>query len=139
MRLVDLFEEQKPGKIAWVPPYPRLIADGSDAIVWIDITKLDRSFQQDTGFYVGPGGEGGIDDRYDRFGEWLAQGIPVKMPEVGLNWRGEIGFGNGRHRYAWMRDHGAKALPVTVPAEEADDIRRRFGTRLRATVLRAPV
>ena len=55
--------------------------------MWIDVDKLDKSWQQDKGFYITTGGGGAvIKNRYARFGEWLvAQKLPVEMPEVAWN------------------------------------------------------
>ena len=48
---------------------------------------------------------------------------------------------NGRHRFAWMRDHGAEALPVAVLKSEANEIAKLVGTNARAcrvTMLEIP-
>ena len=104
---------------------------GGDVQVMIDVAKLDASFAKDREFYVGPQGAGGISGRYERFGNWLNNGEAVGMPEVCLNDNGEVAFINGRHRFAWMRDHGVKKLPVAVPAEDAKAIQSKFGVHTR--------
>lgn len=45
-------------------------------------------------------------------------------------------FTNGRHRFAWMRDHDVEALPIAYEPNEADDLWQRFGTELRVSRLR---
>lgn len=92
----------------------------------IDVGKLDNSWSKDD-LYVGPGGQGGMAKRYAGFQDYLGTGQPVTTPEVGLGPDGEIRFGNGRHRFSVMRDLGVDTLPVTVPAEDAAEISRRFG------------
>jgi hypothetical protein len=52
------------------------------------------------------------------------------MPVVGMTGNA-ADFTNGRHRFAWMRDHGVEALPIACEPGEADDLRRRFGTAAR--------
>jgi hypothetical protein len=48
---------------------------------------------------------------------------------------------NGRHRFAWMRDHGAKTLPIAVLASEASQVAKLVGTEdriCRVTMARIP-
>ena len=54
---------------------------------------------------------------------------------VCLDQDGEISFTDGRHRFAWLRDHGLKVLPVQVPPEKALLIEARFGTTSRMSSL----
>lgn len=135
MKMRDLFErnESHGQEITWAMPK----SSGEWVPVWVDVAKLDASWRKDD-LYIGPGGEGGIRTRYPDFGRWLASAdAPVGLPEVSIGWKDEVVFGNGRHRFSWMRDHGAKAVPVMVPAERALDFETRFGTSLRRTVLAA--
>lgn len=95
--------------------------------------SLDASWSKDHGFYVSPNGGGAaIGNRYQTFGEWLKKGEPVEMPEVSYNESleykgGGVSFGNGRHRFAWLRDHGVKKIPVCVPEEQTQKINELFG------------
>lgn len=111
------------------------IREGEAMPFWVDVAKLEAAFRKDP-VYIGPGGEGGIGRRYAAFGEWLASAEePVEMSEVGLNPWGGVGFGNGRHRFCWMRDHGATAVPVIIHTEDAEEFEKRFGTSERRTIL----
>jgi hypothetical protein len=126
--LIDLIESS--GAVSWTPPKGRArdLAEGRAAVVWVDVGRFDASWARDD-LYVAPGGEGGMARRYAGFGQWLAAGeAPVEMPEVGLSYRDEIVFNNGRHRYSWLRDHGATAIPVVTETENAQAIQERFGT-----------
>jgi hypothetical protein len=115
--------------VTWVAP-----KRPQDRVVWIDVAQLDASWAKDD-LYVGPGAAGSR-RKYDRFGEWLTtENKPVEMPEVTIGYRGEIVFTNGRHRFSWMRDHGAQALPVSVPADAAEAVDNRFGTSTHQTIL----
>ena len=38
-----------------------------------------------------------------------------------------VATSDGRHRFAWLRDPGASALPICVPTEQAKIIKHRFG------------
>jgi hypothetical protein len=99
----------------------------SETLVWLDVEKINASFAKDRNFYVdGPDSKNAIGKRYDQFGEWLKRGIAVNPPEVHLNAWNEISFGNGRHRYAWMRNNGETKMPFVVPKAEAEEIVERF-------------
>jgi hypothetical protein len=124
---IDLIESA--GAITWETPKGR----HNDVPVWIDIQALDHSWAQDE-LHVGQGGEGGMKRRYDGFGRWIASAtVPVQMPEVALSHRNEVAFTNGRHRFSWLRDHGAEAMPVLVDKSQAGEFARRFGTSVRIT------
>lgn len=112
-----------------------------EIIVWVDIQKLDASWRKTPYMYVPPGGNGQQDInlyRYEKFGRWLAGFTgKVRMAMIGLD-DGEIDFVDGRHRIAWVRDHGAKAAPVVASEDYAPEIKRRFGSRARRCVVRMP-
>ena len=42
-----------------------------------------------------------------------------------------VSIHDGRHRFAWMRDHGAQALPIAAPIGEAREIRKLIGSKAR--------
>lgn len=104
----------------WVEPY---------AVVWVDVAKLEASWRQ-TLDYVGVGGTGAaIKGRYEKLGQWFALGQLVEIPSVVLD-GGEISFTDGRHRFAWFRDHGVTIMPVHVEPETAGVIKSRFGANV---------
>ncbi len=99
-----------------------------DETVWISVAKLNASWKKNHEQYIGLGGSGPvIGDRYQRFGDWLRKGEAVWIPWVGLD-NGEISFTDGRHRFAWLRDHDAKAIPIDVDPDIAGEMRGRFGS-----------
>ena len=49
------------------------------------------------------------------------------MPTIGLCDDGEVGFTDGRHRFAWLRDRGLESMPVAVSKESLEQITARFG------------
>lgn len=69
--------------------------------------------------YVGPQGEGGITGRYERFGEFQASASSIEAPTVSVDEQGRVTFGNGRHRFAYMRDNGVTQIPVAMDEESA--------------------
>jgi hypothetical protein len=116
--------------IEWIPMYP-------DPAVWISVLKLDASWRYDVPYYVGEraiGPGNGDPSRYKRFGEWIREGHQIWMPHVGFT-RTYICFSDGRHRFAWLRDHGVRALPVTVSPDIEAELKKRFGTKSRISRL----
>ena len=137
MRLHHLFEDAVQGSmtIEWVKPRGR----EHYPVVWVDVAKLDAAWAADRNFYVGTEGSlNGIKGRYPRFDAWVREGHPVEMSEVGFDSHpsNRPFFTNGRHRYSWMRDHGAQALPVETNPERAEEFAARYGSTLRTTVVK---
>lgn len=103
-----------------------------DAIVWLDVASVEASFSMDREHYVGVGGlSAGQRGRYDNIGKLIQSCRPVWMPHLSLDDGGAVCFTDGRHRFAWVRDHGASAIPVTTNPDEAVQLATRFGTSLR--------
>ena len=100
-----------------------------DVVVWVDVTAFDAAWR-DTDQWVGPGGAGGQDKRYAKFGAWFAEGHSVDMCNIWLT-DGEIGFTNGRHRFSWLRDRGVAAMPMQIGPDSAVDFTRRVGSSSR--------
>jgi hypothetical protein len=102
--------------------------------VHVDVGKVENSFARDEGSHVGPGGKGGIPGRYEEFQRFLHQarteGTPIEQPRLALSEStGAVAFANGRHRFAVLRDMGAKTIPVTVPLRDARKIQERYGVK----------
>ena len=70
---------------------------------------------------------------YKRGGRFLSEfagKLDLYVPTASLV-DGKVEFTDGRHRFAWLRDHGLTALPVEVGAECEAAYRRCFETDLR--------
>lgn len=107
-----------------------------EPVVWLDIAKVEASFARTGDHYVGKGGSGaGQPSRFANIGRHFRSGRPMWMPHLGLDENLLISFTDGRHRFAWVRDHGAAAIPVTTSLEEEQELLRRFGSTLRETIL----
>ena len=123
-------------KIVWKPTSPPSHAE-PDAVVWVDVQKLDTSWQHDTGYYIGAGGTGRTTkERYDQWRQWFMEWDAIEMSSVFIGENGIVAFNDGRHRFAWARDHGMEVLPVGVSAEQVAEFRSRFGTRRRTSIIR---
>lgn len=101
-----------------------------EKLVTIDARAFDRAFSRETGFYVGPQGAGGIGEgagsRYSRFDDYLSSHDSFQVSEVGVQSDGSVGFTNGRHRYAVLRDRGMSRIPVAMDAQSIE-FARRYG------------
>lgn len=93
--------------------------------------------------YVGFAGENGIRGKYTGVDDFVRSDKgALYMPKAGIySPEGNTGqkivyILDGRHRFAWMRDHGARALPVRTPADEAHEIAELVGTKLRVCRVR---
>jgi len=109
--------------------------------VWIDVQKLDAMLPFASNMHhVRFAGENGIGGKYTGVDEFVrshkrkALSVPwvkieracEKHPDQDI-----VYIINGRHRFAWMRDHGAQSLPVGALVSEADEIVRLVGTKNR--------
>jgi hypothetical protein len=104
-------------------------------VVPVEPGRFDPCWEAGDGaYYVGPDGRGGNPGRYTRFGTWYHGSGPgdrrgrfVRMPEAGLvRPGGGPTFQDGRHRYAWLRDHGFAVVPMVVWPHDAEAFRARF-------------
>lgn len=103
-----------------------------DAVVWLDVAKADAAWKRDADYYI-PIGAPENHHRYREFGTWLLRANRVVwMPHVTL-WRGQLSFTDGRHRFAWIRDHGADAMPVTTDPADAKKLSAKLGSAARIT------
>jgi hypothetical protein len=119
--------------------------------VWIDVWKLDALLPLASNMgHVRFAGENGIRGKYAGVDQFVrrARRTPIIMPPAQIEHvckehpdRDIVYLFNGRHRFAWMRDHGAKALPVAVLESEASQVAELVGTDARVcrvTMLEIP-
>src|SRR5437016_472181 len=89
---------------------------GNDRVVWVIVRKIDKAWRNDPvpGYYIPHGA------CYEHpFRDWLERGSHKErawMPHIGFY--GFVSFVDGRHRFAWCRDHGVKAMPVSVESKK---------------------
>lgn len=60
------------------------------------------------------------------------------MPCISLDDAGQVQFIDGRHRFAWVRDHGAVALPVATSPDQSDRVHTLFGSDFETCQIDAP-
>lgn len=109
-------------EVSWV----KSTRGANDDVVTLSTDEFDQAFSKDPGFYVGKHGAGSaIGGRYAGVQEFLKKGEPIEMPEVTVGNDGSVGFTNGRHRYAVMRDMGVP-VKATMSSDSARNA-RKFG------------
>lgn len=72
-------------------------------------------------------------EKFPKVGKRFLAGEPMWMPEVCVETDGGLSFRDGRHRYLWMREHGALSMEVAVARSQAKAVRRLCGTRRRTS------
>ena len=110
----------------------------NDELVQVKVPLFDAAFKLAPDTYIGHGGVGQIKNRYQRFGVFFNGGVDpdlhieveptdtIEASEVVVTDTGRVEFINGRHRYAWLRDHGVKNLPVCMDKESVANA-KKFG------------
>ena len=94
-------------------------------LVKLHTNELDRLFSKNKDFYIGAGGtENAIKGRYDKFGDFIQNSPTLEIPQIEVTSDGKINFGNGRHRYAWLRDHGIQEMPVAMTTKSMQNSKR---------------
>ncbi|MBR8282515.1 hypothetical protein [Burkholderia vietnamiensis] len=101
-----------------------------DPVVWVAVDRLDAAWRGSVD-YVGVGGRGSNQPgKYEAVGNFLRRAIgtcPIFIPTISLV-DGTVVFTDGRHRFAWLRDHGLRALSVEVGKASVDACLACFGT-----------
>ncbi len=119
--------EYKPFADGWEDEAP-------DAVVWVDVAAVDQAWRL-TDQYIVPGGANGQDDRYAGVGRWFAANRHCRMMDATFD-EGHISFVDGRHRFAWLRDHGVESVPIQVAPGLQDEFHAGFQAKTLATILR---
>ncbi len=117
---------------SWDIGYRR--APDADVRVWIDIDAFDRCwFLSDQYIEVPSDASDNQPEKFAKAGKRFLAGEPMWMPEVCVETDGPLSFRDGRHRYLWMREHGALSMEVAVAKSQAKAVRRLCGTRRRTS------
>ena len=99
-------------------------------LVKINIPNFDKAWKNGSSSnqYIGPGGQGGqggIKGRYEKFGNWLnTANEQIQASTVGVDSDGSVSFYNGRHRYCYLRDHGAPTIKVAMDPDSIKNAKR---------------
>lgn len=108
----DLVAVTPHGNVPFVP-HPSSKNRRSDVTMMVDTHALDRAWSKDGDFYIGRD-EKGIEGRRAGVVRFLGTKQPLQASRVGFDETGRAMFGDGRHRFATLRDHGADKMAITV-------------------------
>ena len=85
---------------------------------FVNTDKFDEAFKKNKDQYIGPGGTGNIiGERYKGVGEYLKNAKSMRASEAYVKKDGNVIFGDGRHRFAYLRDSGLKKIPMSLDKE----------------------
>lgn len=101
-----------------------------ETTIVVDPKKIDESWKKVEDEYLPPSGDGKSEVPGRRAGveAFLKKEKPVEASRMIIH-DGEVSFIDGRHRMAVMRDRGESRMAVTVPKEQANEFKRRFGAK----------
>jgi hypothetical protein len=100
----------------------------SYTMIIVSVEAVDRDLRKDPDFYVGSGGKGEMPNKIKEFLDYLITGKPIQPPIASVSpSTAMLTFGNGRHRFAVLRDLGLAVIPLLVPHEEAEAIHAKYG------------
>lgn len=112
-------------EIDWIPS-----PNETDIPILVSVPLIEEKWRLDVSYYIGPGGSGKpIEDRYQRIDVWLSENNQIWMPAMCLDENLNPSFTDGRHRFAWCRDHGINELKIVVPADEVEIFSRLYGAQ----------
>jgi len=95
-------------------------------LVNVNPSAFDEAFSKTSWQYVGEKGKDGISGRYEKFENYLKDAKSIEASNVSVNKDGGIVFGDGRHRYAVLRDMGLDELPIVMDKESIKNA-KKFG------------
>lgn len=90
----------------------------------VDVNKFEKAFKQNESQYIGEKGVGGIGKRYEGVEKFLKDAKSMRASEVHVKENGSVVFGDGRHRYAYLRDKGLKNIPISMSSEAARNAKK---------------
>lgn len=122
------FESGRWMKIDWEMALP----ESGDVSVLVSVEKIEHEWRRSTDKYIRTGCENGMLRKYEIFEKWIMSAKYVKMPEVCIV-NDFVQFNNGRHRFAWLRDHGMTALRINVQPTDVATFETYFGSQERTS------
>jgi hypothetical protein len=93
-------------------------------IAHVNPETFDKAFKKTEWQYVGKNGDGGIEGRYKKFADWVKDADSMHASNASIDPKGSITFGDGRHRYAYLRDEGLKKIPMSMDEESIENAKK---------------
>jgi hypothetical protein len=92
---------------------------------YVHTDKFENAFKKDETGYIGPKGtENAIKNRYKGVGEFLKTAPSMRASEAYVRPNGSVVFGDGRHRFAYLRDIGLKKIPMSLDKESVRNAKK---------------
>ena len=96
-------------------------------IEYVNTDKFENAFKKDQTSYIGKGGtENAIGKRYENIGNFLKDAKSMNASQADVKSNGTIIFGDGRHRFSFLRDQGLSKIPISMDAESIKNA-KKFG------------
>jgi len=93
-------------------------------IAHVNPETFDNAFKKTEWQYVGKNGAGGIKGRYENFANWAKDAKSMYASNASINPKGIVTFGDGRHRYAYLRDEGIQKIPMSMDKESIENAKK---------------
>jgi len=104
----------------------RVEAKEGNKLVNVNPATFDEAFKQTDWQYIGKNAEGGKPERIAGVQKYLETGKPMNASNVVVKDNGTIVFGDGRHRYAVLRDMGLGKIPMSMDEKSIQNA-KKFG------------
>ena len=94
-------------------------------IEFVNTNKFENAFKKDETGYIGPlGTENAIKNRYKGVEEFLKTAPSMIASEAYVKPNGSVVFGDGRHRFAYLRDQGLDKIPISMDKESIKNAKK---------------
>ena len=104
---------------------PEYYREQKPVLANVDMKLADEAFQRDHDFYIGPD-DRGIGNRKERVLQTIEDGTLKYAPDVSIRMSHYdvpvLSFGDGRHRFAVLRDLGVESINMTFSKESEPHI-----------------
>jgi hypothetical protein len=104
----------------------RVEAKEGNKLVNVNPATFDEAFKQTDWQYIGKNAEGGKPERIAGVQKYLETGKPMNASNAVVKDNGTIVFGDGRHRYAVLRDMGLGKIPMSMDEKSIQNA-KKFG------------
>jgi hypothetical protein len=104
----------------------KIEAKEGNKLVNVNPATFDEAFKQTDWQYIGKNAEGGKPERIAGVQKYLETGKPMNASNAVVKDNGTIVFGDGRHRYAVLRDMGLGKIPMSMDEKSIQNA-KKFG------------
>jgi len=104
----------------------KIEAKEGNKLVNVNPATFDEAFKKTDWQYIGKNAEGGKPERIAGVQKYLETGKPMNASNAVVKDNGTIVFGDGRHRYAVLRDMGLGKIPMSMDEKSIQNA-KKFG------------